>query len=234
MKTTIRSAWCPPRRPSPSSHPHGDGRYNLRLPRLTAKGRAGSLARPPRSPSPTHGRIPSNHRGSGARLAGQIASFRSPWERWWTEDDAIWPASSFPVAWAPFPSERVWLTQMAYSRNAKFTWIFVKNLHKRLRRADLKGVSGRLPVARRTAGPSEEEGARTRVRPPRRALGVGRTRDGQSPARIVSLLKRSALKGGPSREGRLPDLAVPERQPRLHAVRCRRVRDVGPIELGLG
>ena len=31
------------------------------------------------------------------RLAGQKISSRSPWERWWTEDDTIWPACFFPA-----------------------------------------------------------------------------------------------------------------------------------------
>lgn len=51
--------------------------------RLTAKGRAGSLARPPRSPPPYTDRA-LEEAGPAVRVAGQEALFRSPWERWWT------------------------------------------------------------------------------------------------------------------------------------------------------
>lgn len=105
---------------------------------LPPKGERVASHDPPRSPSPTPHPYPE---GYGDRLAGQIASFRSPWERWWTEDDAIWPASSFP---APRPQVPPWLgTVYAHAPAAPgargIAKCSPKTLHKSLRSVRFKG-----------------------------------------------------------------------------------------------
>ncbi len=60
---------------------------------LPPPGRAGCLARPPARPLLTPLVL---QLGISFRPAGQTVSSRSPWERWWTRPDAIWPALFFP------------------------------------------------------------------------------------------------------------------------------------------
>jgi hypothetical protein len=105
------------------------------LPRTTPP-----LALPPTAaPSLRVGRRP------GHQLAGQIASSRSPWERWWTEDDTNWPASLFPeptpeyyppsLPLPPFLPSPADYAEAAVSSQKSFTVL--------KRRADLSDVSER-------------------------------------------------------------------------------------------
>ena len=201
---------------------------------LPPKGERVASHDPPARPLLHRPRPRSRSRGAGDRLAGQIASFRSPWERWWTEDDAIWPASLFPAvprrlspaippASTPFARPRLRRTCRTYLRFRE------KPSQRRRGRADLKGVSWSLgPDRDGPRGRPDRDGRGTSRRGTiaRQASRSGRRRIERSRARTVSLLKRSALKGGPAfGRGRFPDLAVRERQPCRHAARCRRLWD---------